>query len=135
MPNFSNASIEKLKNCHIDLQTLFNEIIKYFDCTILEGYRDEETQNKAYLEGKSQKKWPDGNHNKYPSMAVDAIPFPIDWNDRERMSLFAGFVIGISKALKETGKIKHDVRWGGDWNNDTQVKDNKFDDLVHFELI
>ena len=28
-----------------------------------------------------------------------------------------------------------EIRWGGDWDSDTQVKDNKFDDLVHFELI
>jgi len=26
------------------------------------------------------------------------------------------------------------IRWGGDWDMDTQTKDNKFDDLVHFEL-
>ena len=26
------------------------------------------------------------------------------------------------------------LRWGGDWDMDTQVKDNKFDDLVHFEI-
>ena len=27
------------------------------------------------------------------------------------------------------------LRWGGDWDRDTQVKDNSFDDLLHFELI
>jgi hypothetical protein len=27
------------------------------------------------------------------------------------------------------------LRWGGDWDMDTEVKDNKFDDLVHFELV
>ena len=27
------------------------------------------------------------------------------------------------------------IRWGGDWDSDTQVNDNKFDDLVHFEEI
>ena len=26
------------------------------------------------------------------------------------------------------------LRWGGDWDNDTQLSNNKFDDLVHFEL-
>ena len=26
------------------------------------------------------------------------------------------------------------LRWGGDWDQDTEVKDNRFDDLGHFEL-
>lgn len=134
MPKFSHTSLQRLKTCHVDLQVLFNEVIKYFDCTILEGFRNEADQNRAYATGKSQKKWPHGKHNQYPSIAVDVIPFPIDWNDRERMHLFAGFVLGIARSLKDACKITHEIRWGGDWNSDTQVKDNKFDDLVHFEL-
>jgi hypothetical protein len=26
------------------------------------------------------------------------------------------------------------LRWGGDWDQDWEVKDNKFDDFPHFEL-
>ena len=26
------------------------------------------------------------------------------------------------------------VRWGGDWDDDTEVKDTGFKDLPHFEL-
>ena len=26
------------------------------------------------------------------------------------------------------------IRWGGDWDNDTEVKDTGFKDLPHFEL-
>ena len=26
-------------------------------------------------------------------------------------------------------------RWGGDWDRDTEVNDNAFDDLVHYEII
>ena len=26
------------------------------------------------------------------------------------------------------------LRWGGDWNQDFQVNDNKFDDFPHFEV-
>ncbi len=67
-------------------------------------------------------------------MAVDAAPYPIDWSDRERMTLFAGVVQGVAMALYDEGKIDHLVRWGGNWDNDTEVADNSFDDLVHFEL-
>jgi len=28
-----------------------------------------------------------------------------------------------------------DLRWGGDWDSDTEVRDNSFDDLVHFEIV
>jgi len=27
------------------------------------------------------------------------------------------------------------LRWGGDWDRDTEVQDNSFDDLVHFEIV
>ena len=27
------------------------------------------------------------------------------------------------------------IRWGGDWDKDNELKDNGFDDLMHFELI
>ena len=27
-----------------------------------------------------------------------------------------------------------DLIWGGDWDGDTDLNDNNFDDLVHFEL-
>ena len=41
---------------------------------------------------------------------------------------FAGMVMGIAKA-KGIG-----LRWGGDWNQNTELKDNGFDDLPHFEI-
>jgi hypothetical protein len=28
-----------------------------------------------------------------------------------------------------------ELRWGGDWSMDFEVKDNRFDDLVHFEIV
>lgn len=135
MAEFGQSSIRELNTCHPDLKTIFHEVIRHRDCTILEGFRNEEAQNKAYKEGKSQKQWPNGNHNKNPSVAVDVIPYPIDWKDREGITYFAGFVLGIAEQLLKSGKITHKVRWGGDWNSDGQVKDNKFDDLVHFELV
>lgn len=134
MNNFSKESLEKLGTCHLDLQILFNEVIKHFDCKVTEGFRDQIAQDKAFSEGKSKLKWPNGNHNKNPSMAVDVYPSPIDMKDIHRFYLFAGFVLGTAICLKEEGKINHLIRWGGDWNSDTQVKDNSFNDLVHFEL-
>lgn len=134
MPKFSLESQKKLSTCHPDLQTLFDEVIKYFDCTVIEGFRDESDQNKAFADGKSKLKWPNGKHNKNPSMAVDVSPYPIDWKNIKRMYWFAGFVMGIANHLRYEGKIDHGVRYGGDWDRDNDIDDQTFKDLVHFEL-
>lgn len=134
MPKFSQESLNQLQTCDIDLQIVFKEVIKYFDCKVLEGHRGEAAQNKAYREGKSQLPYPKGNHNAFPSKAVDVYPCPIDMKDLRRFDYFAGFVMAIADMLKDQGKIRHNIKWGGDWNDDTQVKDNNFNDLVHFEV-
>ena len=128
MPKFGKTSNSRLETCDMRIQKLFNEVVKHFDCSILEGHRGKKAQNKAYKEGKSKVVYPDGKHNQIPSVAVDAVPYPIDWEDRERMTYFAGFVLGV--ALQMDLKI----RWGGDWNMNTELKDNNFDDLPHFEI-
>jgi peptidoglycan LD-endopeptidase CwlK len=129
MPSFSEKSLSKLATCDVRLQRVFEAVVREFDCTILEGHRDQERQDRMVEEGKSQVRWPDGKHNTVPSMAVDVTPYPISWDDRERQTLFAGYVLATAKAL---GVV---LRWGGDWDRDTEVRDNRFDDLVHFELV
>ena len=128
MPKFSRKSLSKLETCDKRLQDLFLRVVKKFDCTILEGHRSKDRQNKLFDEGKSKLKYPKGKHNSLPSKAVDVAPYPIDWNDRERFTYFAGYVLGIAYQMG----LK--IRWGGDWDMDTQVKDNNFDDLPHFEI-
>ena len=129
MPSFGKSSQDKLATCDPRLQKVFNEVIKHFDCTVIEGHRGEAAQNKAFAEGKSKLKYPQGKHNKTPSLAADVLPSPIDWNDTNRMRYFAGFVVGIAATMG----IK--LRWGGDWNQNTELKDNSFNDLPHFELV
>ena len=129
MPSFSEKSLARLATCDARLQRVFHEVIRHFDCTILEGHRDKERQNRMANDGKSQVRWPHSKHNTMPSLAVDATPYPIVWDDRERQTLFAGYVLATAKAMDI------DLRWGGDWNRDTEVRDNTFDDLVHFEIM
>ena len=128
MPSFGSKSRQQLQTCNSDLQKVFNEVIRYVDCSVLEGHRDERTQDRLFEEGKTKVQYPMGRHNSNPSRAVDVVPYPIDWNDRERFHLFAGFVLGIARSMG----IK--LRWGGDWNMNFEVDDNKFDDFPHFEL-
>jgi peptidoglycan L-alanyl-D-glutamate endopeptidase CwlK len=129
MASFSGRSRQKLETCHDDLQQVFNVVVRHFDCTILEGFRDESRQNMLYEMGQSKLRYPDGKHNREPSDAVDVAPYPIDWEDRERFVLFAGFVLGIAQ---EQG-IR--LRWGGDWDMDWNSHETTFFDAPHFELI
>tara|TARA_Y100000748_G_C15487884_1_gene485420 strand:+ start:855 stop:1247 length:393 start_codon:yes stop_codon:yes gene_type:complete len=128
MARFGSKSKKNLATCDERLQKIFNEVIKHVDCSVLEGHRSKERQNKLYEEGKTKVKYPMGRHNSSPSRAVDVTPYPIDWEDRERQTLFAGFVLGIARSMG----IK--LRWGGDWDQDFEVKDNRFDDFPHFEI-
>ena len=128
MPRFGRRSKERLATCEKDLQLVFNEVIKHVDCSVLEGHRSKDRQNSLYEDGKTKVRYPNGRHNSSPSRAVDVTPYPVDWADRERQTLFAGFVIGVANQMG----IK--LRWGGDWDQDFQVQDNKFDDFPHFEL-
>ena len=128
MPKFGRKSRERLSSCDEKLQKVFNEVIKHVDCSVLEGHRSKDRQNKLYEEEKTKVKYPNGRHNRQPSSAVDVTPYPVDWKDRERQTLFAGFVIGVAS------QMGINLRWGGDWDQDFQVVDNRFDDFPHFEL-
>ena len=128
MPRFGKRSKERLATCEKDLQMVFNEVIKHVDCSVLEGHRGKDRQNSLYEDGKTKVRYPNGRHNASPSCAVDVTPYPVDWADRERQTLFAGFVLGVANQMG----IK--LRWGGDWDQDFEVKDNRFDDFPHFEL-
>tara|TARA_R100000808_G_C2144217_1_gene152015 strand:- start:1919 stop:2314 length:396 start_codon:yes stop_codon:yes gene_type:complete len=129
MPKFGKSSKKRLDTAHPHLQKIFNEVVKVIDCSVLEGHRGKELQDKYFNEGKSKVKFPNGRHNKLPSLAVDVTPYPIDWNDRERQTLFAGYVLGVAS------QMGINIRWGGDWNKDFSVADNRFDDFPHFELL
>lgn len=129
MPQLGKSSAEKLATCHPDLQKIFNEAIKYIDFTITCGHRGKEEQDEAFRTSKSKVQWPNGMHNKLPSLAVDAVPFPIDWNDHRRIYMFVGFIRAIAAQMG----IK--IRCGADWDGDFEVKDQNFHDLPHFELV
>ncbi len=134
MPSFGTQSKQRLATCHPDLQAVMNEVIKYADITIICGHRSKEAQDEAYFSNKSKVKWPDSRHNSTPSMAVDAAPYPINWNDVHAFSHMAGRVLQIADQLLEQGVITHRVVSGIDWNRDGRTIDTKFFDAPHFQL-
>jgi hypothetical protein len=129
MPKYSQKSKDRLATCAQPLQDLFNEIIKHYDCTIVCGTRSKEDQDKAYAAGRSKVQYPNSKHNTFPSVAVDVVPYPIDWNDFNRFYMFVGIVRGFAAMMG----IK--IRCGADWDGDMEVKDQNFHDLPHFELV
>ncbi len=129
MPQFGTRSSKNLGEAHSALQAVFREVIKTFDCAVIEGHRGQVEQNAAFHAGKSKLKWPESKHNSLPSLAVDVCPYPIDWQDARRFYLFAGYVLATARAMG----VK--MRWGGDWDGDFYWKDQTFHDLPHFELV
>lgn len=134
------ADLQKLIDQAIpDHVTLWTEVAKEWNVIIMDVYRDQAGQEEAFNKGTTKLHWPNGNHNKSPSWAVDALPYEpdlktIDWKDYQRFCYFAGSVMTIAKRLLQEGKISHKLRWGGDWNSDTNLKEETFRDMPHFEF-
>ena len=124
MPRFGKRSKERLKGVDAKLVNVANELIKLMDVTVIEGLRSQERQNELVAQGKSKTKF--GKH--VAGKALDLAPYPVDWEDRERFHYMGGLIRGIGHSLGVN------VRWGGDWDSDGEIKDNSFDDLVHIEI-
>lgn len=136
MPEFSNHSLEQLRTCHPDLQMVFMDLIEFVDCRVIQGYRSKEEQNRFFREKKSKVQWPNSKHNTDPSLAVDVAPgrwmngqWIIPWTNTELFRAFGGYVLGFARAYGI------ELRWGGDWDSDWNFRDQRFNDLVHFELV
>jgi len=99
------------------------------DIAVLEALRSISTQKRYLEQGKT--KTLDSKHLKQEdgySHAVDLAIKPIDWNDTKSF-------IELSDLMFEESK-NHGIklRWGGDWDMDGDMTDQRFNDLVHFEI-
>lgn len=153
MPSFGKKSKETLATAHKDLQKVANKVIKYFDCSVISGHRTPEGQFELFKKGRSLNI--DGNwiitdkgkvvtykdgfiklskHNHYLSRAIDIIPYPIEWKNTNRMKYFAGMFMGIARLMYDRGEISNEIVWGGDWDADTDLDDQTFKDIPHFQI-
>jgi peptidoglycan L-alanyl-D-glutamate endopeptidase CwlK len=142
MPRFSESSNSILDQVTEDLQRLFRVVIVGYDCKVLEAGRTAEQQNKLYQQGRTEPGPIITNCDGYAKvskhqlkdarglyMAVHVAPFPVNWRDTNRWYHFAGYV----KRVAEEMSVK--VRWGGDWDSDTEFDDQTLHDLVHWESV
>jgi len=128
VPKFGTRSAKNLAEADTRLQRLFNEVIIFYDCSVIEGYRTNKEQEKLFHSGKSKLRAGQSKHNQHPSKAVDVVPYPIDWNDMNRFYHFVGFVKATAIQLGIP------IRCGADWDGDNDFTDQNFHDLPHFEL-
>lgn len=127
MPELSQKSLNKLNQCHPDLQRVLLEVIKVCDFTIIEGYRTKEDQDKNFYSGTSRVKWPNSKHNNFPAKAVDIWPWPVprkENGDLDSSSPAWGKLAGLMLEKAEQLGVK--LTWGGNW---TSIVDKP-----HFEL-
>lgn len=102
------------------------------DISLISGYRGPDEQNELFEIGASTLRWPDSKHNKLPSIAVDLQPYPYpEYEPKLWGSL--GYIAGRAFAIAAEEGFR--IRWGGDWDGDGDLTDQKFDDLFHLELI
>lgn len=129
MPSFSEQSASRLSECHLDLQEICDLVIQNYDFTVLEGFRSNSRQDELFRQGKSKLQGGESKHNNSPSLAVDIVPYPIDWDDHKRFYLLAGMM------FQAAAQLGIHLRWGGDWDGDWVHTDQTFHDLPHFELL
>jgi len=131
MPKYSVKSSNILRRAVPELQLVCNELVLYFDNTVLCSYRDKAGQDAAVASGASKTPWPTSKHNVMPSRAVDLRPYfakepHLRW-EKEAFVYMAGHIIMIAhyRGIK--------LRWGGDWNLDNDPADGW--DWGHFEVL
>ena len=139
MPSFGTASRAQLDTVCPELVKTMEIVVKEFNISALEGRRSWERQGELLRKGKTKVGPGKSKHNapmdrggnemeNWLSLAVDVAPYPIDWKDSKRFVYMAGLVIGVGRTLG------HDIRWGGNWDQDQIILDDQnFDDLPHFE--
>jgi peptidoglycan L-alanyl-D-glutamate endopeptidase CwlK len=122
MYKFSKRSLSNLATCHPLLQALAQEAIKTFDFTVIEGHRNKAKQMEAYANKTSKLKWPRSKHNKMPSEAFDAIPYPFPgWSGTQSKAAFQAQAEAILAAWEALGDqtagwklTSAHVSWGWD---------------------
>ena len=110
---------------HPDIKKLMIEAIKDtpIDFTIIETVRTLKKQKEYYSKGKSKtlksRHIPSSNKSGMCE-AVDAVPYPVNWDNIKRFVILADHIKSKAKELNIP------ITWGGDFKN--------FFDAPHYEL-
>lgn len=137
---FGAMSKARLANAHPVLVQLMTRALALSeqDFSILETFRSEADQEKAFRAGNTKVHYPNSAHNqtgpdgKPRSCACDVLPYPFtNWNDPAMLDGWRKINDAVAKASKELG-IPY--RWGGDFNRDGSKTTSDAWDKPHYEL-
>lgn len=132
-------SLERLATCDVRLQKVVLSAGLHRHIFVICGHRDQEEQHLAFTTGRSQKDWPYGNHNSYPSNAVDVAPYfldqhsHIDWTDLVAFGRLMGYIQCVADALSIP--LRFGLDWDGDWHTVGHDPNEHFLDAPHIELL
>ena len=135
MFKLSDRSLNRLKDVNQKLINLLLLAIRRtpidFGVAYMGGMRTAEEQNQLFIEGYSQCDGYEKLSKHQSGEAVDIIIFVGDKvvENKEMSCVVAGVIFSCASELN----IK--LRWGLDWNMNGDIRDNKFNDMYHFELI
>jgi len=124
---FSKSSMRNLKELHYILRRIAMEALSagVIDFAIVDAYRDRQTQDKYFREGKSKVQFPNSTHNVYPAEAMDLQPYingkysvdPKDYFRLHDVIMTTAHFLGYDNLIE----------WGGNWKT--------FKDYPHFQLV
>lgn len=116
MPELSQKSLNKLSQCHPDLQRVMLEVIKVIDFTVIEGYRTKEDQDVRFYQGTSRVKWPNSKHNTFPSQAIDIWPWPVPRDAKGELDSNSPKWNQLAAVvLEKAAELGVEIEWGGNW--------------------
>jgi peptidoglycan LD-endopeptidase CwlK len=123
MVTLSASSQARLALAHPLLRKLFAACASDPACppfAVLDSQRGRQAQEKAFALGHSRAHFLQSAHNWAPSVAVDVVPYPIDWNNLARFNALGKFITAKAAALGI------DITWGATFP--------KLKDMPHYEL-
>lgn len=128
MIKFGKASLTSLAKAHPKMQEILRAAIKETDFRILDATRGRDAQEKAFAAGHSKVHFGDSAHNYVPSIAVDLLPAPYDWNDGQAFRHLFDVMMRIGRELGIP------LRCGLDFNMDGVTHGTDNWDGGHYEL-
>lgn len=123
MPKLTAPAQARLDLAHPQLKKLFAACLADPACppfTVLDSQRGRQAQEKAFSLGNSKAHFGQSAHNWTPALALDVVPYPIDWDNLVRFKALGKFVTAKAATLGIP------ISWGGAWKS--------FKDYPHYEM-
>ena len=129
MASFDKGSTDRLSRAHPLLQKLMNEAIKQTPFMVMDSQRGQAAQELAFRQGNTKVHFGKSAHNWSPSVALDVAPLPVNWkNTKPFITLGQKVIMPLAKQMNIP------IRWGADWDMDSDLSDETFVDMPHYEL-